>query len=67
MNSTVIPLKTLMYACPLEIFAKDALYFSLDMVVIIQSISECPIVSYVGVFIGPQIRKAQQDDINYLL
>ena len=67
MNSTVIPLKALMYAYPLEKFAKHALYFSLDMVVIIQSVSECPIVSYVGDFSGPQIHNARQHDINYLL
>ena len=36
-NSSVIPLETLMYAYPLENFAKDALYFSLDSVV--QSVS----------------------------
>ena len=56
-----------MYAYPLEKFAKHALYFSLDMVVIIQSVSECPIVSYVGDFSGPQIHNARQHDINYLL
>lgn len=35
---TLIPLETLMYAYPLEKFAKDALYFSLDSVV--QSVSK---------------------------
>jgi hypothetical protein len=55
------------FAYPLGKYTKDVLYFSFDMVVIIQSISEYSLVNYADIFNDPNMYNVRQHDINYLL